>query len=481
MSLQKDRNNVLRDRTGPQSSWPVSLSALKSPPEWFSNTVCVLLGLAAIYLAFLALVAVGRLTLDLLGNDRQAASDAVKSLLPITAAAVGLPLIVWRLVILNHQTRISETKTQIDRETQYTSIFSRSVEQLGQTREIKESREKDGAIETITRTVPNIEVRLGGIHSLARLAEESARDVEKIENTLRSYVRENSWSDRDGITIKPAFRPSLSTFNWAYHYRKGDLGEEANSALQKWVDQSKTASEEQLKWSKPARETRVDVNEAIDVVATAANASRRKSENRFYECLFVGRLFRSEVVAMSLFERCTFVRCRFNVEKSIKLRCAASNLIDCRISGVDSNIQLINCMGVQLAISGAENARLELISSQIYDFTILKSNRLTLSLSHAAVHKGWINPGDGLLFNGDYADIAGCSFREVEFSSASAFKNCAFADVNLFACDLSAVEDISEQVLQQMKADPAVRHPTTMTRPSSWPAFDPEYKDDLSF
>ncbi len=193
-----------------QVAWPINLSNLKSPPQWFATGATIVVSLFAILLLFLAAVAIGRLAFDLLGDDHLRASDAVKSLLPIAAAALGLPLIVWRLVILSQQTRISEIRAQIDRETHYTSIFSKSVEQLGQTREVIETRDAAGALATITRTVPNIEVRLGGIHSLARLAEESKRDASKIENMLLSYVRENSWSNRRG---EAATLPSFARRN----------------------------------------------------------------------------------------------------------------------------------------------------------------------------------------------------------------------------------------------------------------------------
>jgi hypothetical protein len=180
--------------------WPLNFSFLERPPTAFSVPVSVFavsLFIALLLIAFLAIV---WLLADLLSGEQKRAADATKAALPLLAGAIGLPLIVWRLRILDRQTRISEQKTEIDRETHYTSIFSRSIDQLGQTREVKRTINSDEKSFDTTTTVPNIEVRLGGIHSLVRLAEESTRDQEKIENTLLSYVRENSWSDREGTT-----------------------------------------------------------------------------------------------------------------------------------------------------------------------------------------------------------------------------------------------------------------------------------------
>lgn len=67
-------------------------------------------------------------------------------------------------------------------------LFMRAVEMLGQTRE-----EKDG---TASRIVPDLVVRLGGIHALERLAGDSEKDRPAIFEILFAYVRENSsWND----------------------------------------------------------------------------------------------------------------------------------------------------------------------------------------------------------------------------------------------------------------------------------------------
>jgi hypothetical protein len=187
------RGNIPVQRTSdgqaPDAPWSISISILKSPPPWLANmATTVIILLSAIFL-FLATVAVWRLANDLLGNDTQRASEAVKSILPVLAAFIGLPLIIWRLLILDRQTTISETKTLIDRETYYTSIFSKSVELLGLVRESKSVR-PDG--HEVTRSVPNIESRLGALYSLERLLTESIRDQRAIIETLCAYVRENS-------------------------------------------------------------------------------------------------------------------------------------------------------------------------------------------------------------------------------------------------------------------------------------------------
>ncbi len=284
-------NQKAEDCPTQKTSWPVNFSTLKSPPTWFANTVTSVIVLLVFLLLFLATVAVARLAIDLLGNDAQRASEAVKSLLPIAAAVVGLPLIIWRLVILNQQTQISEAKTQIDRETHYTSIFSKSVEQLGQTREVKETRQNEefSGPEIITRTVPNIEVRLGAIHSLTRLAEESIRDQDKIESMLLSYVRENSWIDRSGYTSTRQTIRHPSSWDWQYAFGRDSITDETIREYEDWTKETEKIGAGILSWASRLPETRVDVNEAVDAIPKIRTDHPTENQRRFYECLFVGK------------------------------------------------------------------------------------------------------------------------------------------------------------------------------------------------
>jgi hypothetical protein len=262
-------------------------------------------------LIFIAILAIGWLLADLVSGDQKRASEAVKAALPILAAAIGLPLLVWRLRILDRQTRISEDKARIDRETHYTSIFSRSIDQLGQTREVKSFNPNDESAESIARTAPNIEVRLGGIHSLVRLAEESVRDRGKIGHTLLSYVRENSWSDRNGIAVIPVEKPRNSSWDWSYAYSDGKITEEAEAKLISWEKNNAEQLKQQRSWGAVLKETRVDVNEAIDAIPKVRSEPFKEEKLRFYECLFVGVKFQTAILDLCRFDRCTFVRLFF--------------------------------------------------------------------------------------------------------------------------------------------------------------------------
>src|SRR4051794_11504205 len=73
--------------------------------------------------------------------------------------------------------RATQAKLDIDRESQITNRFTQAVAQLG-------AELKDGK--------PNLEVRLGGIYALERIARDSPRDHWTIMEVLTASVRQNA-------------------------------------------------------------------------------------------------------------------------------------------------------------------------------------------------------------------------------------------------------------------------------------------------
>ena len=116
----------------------------------------------------------------------------------ILTAWVGVFFLVWR-------TRIADKQTRISQESHYTELFTKAVEQLGAVREVQD---KDPE--------PALEIRIGAIYSLERLAKDSERDYGPIIETLAAYIREHC---RDP---KPFDEDDLSR-------------DELNQAQQKWI------------------------------------------------------------------------------------------------------------------------------------------------------------------------------------------------------------------------------------------------------
>lgn len=134
--------------------------------------------------------------------------EAIRNIGLALAAVVGLPFLVWRSIVAQQQVRVAE-------QGQITDRINNAVEGLGavrvrKTHRAKESTGPDNAlsgvgtatlpkgtqsvIETSTEelTEPNIEVRLGAIYSLERIANDSPRDHISVMEILCAYIRENT-------------------------------------------------------------------------------------------------------------------------------------------------------------------------------------------------------------------------------------------------------------------------------------------------
>src|SRR5207248_11751254 len=86
---------------------------------------------------------------------------------------VAAGVIAWRNL------RATQAKLDVDREAQITNRFTQAIGQLG-------AELKDGK--------PDLEVRLGGIYALERIARDSSRDHWTIMEVLTAYVRQNAGS-----------------------------------------------------------------------------------------------------------------------------------------------------------------------------------------------------------------------------------------------------------------------------------------------
>ena len=84
---------------------------------------------------------------------------------------------------------VNERTTTAAEQGLITERFTRAVEQLGAEKTPLKGRSKD---EDDRRTAPNIEVRLGAIYALERIARDSERDHVPVMETLCAYIRENA-------------------------------------------------------------------------------------------------------------------------------------------------------------------------------------------------------------------------------------------------------------------------------------------------
>ncbi|MBJ2151005.1 pentapeptide repeat-containing protein [Paracoccus sp. IB05] len=117
----------------------------------------------------------------------------------LIVAILGSPLVIWA-TMLKHRT------VSFQKEGHMTDRISKAVEQLGAEKTVKADTREDG--KTIERTEPNIEVRVGGLLSLERIAEDSmrfdtGRDHIRVMQIICAYLRQNSPMK----TLKPSQTP----------------------------------------------------------------------------------------------------------------------------------------------------------------------------------------------------------------------------------------------------------------------------------
>jgi uncharacterized protein YjbI with pentapeptide repeats len=423
-----------------------------------------------------SVVAVLRLGWGLVYGSRQEALEAARVFLPLAAAAVGLPLIIWRLVILNRQTRTAEEKTQIDRETHYTSIFSKSVEQLGATREQKEVPDGQGTTEAVSRTVPNIEVRLGGLHSLVRLAEESTRDALKIERMFSSYIRENSWFSRSGSRSQNPPNDSIPHFHQWYHrgLRSKD-SDRADDYLNKWRSDVDNIADSIRSWAEGLTETRVDVAEALSNLASIFSPQSVAPE--IYESLFVEQVFMSNQVGGFKFRRCSFVRCKFYMAGDDFYQLENCLFVGCTFNVGGMRINFYGCKIIDGSISNVSGGNMHVDYSSIINLRGLASFDGATLHAFGSTFKDARLYGEGFLISAKQSSFTDCDFDRAVFTAASSIESSSFVASTVKEADLSAISSFETSALEEMIASPTTLHPGEV-RPTSWPPYDPDYVDD---
>jgi len=156
---------------------------LKTSPEWFVATAYVLGFLVVVGFAGLLLLPTIWHAIKLVNSGNPTGED-LRAILFSVGAMVALPFVVWRIWTSHVSAIASRKQAEIAHIESLTSLFSKAVEQLGQVRSIEHGDKPT--------TEPNIEVRLGAIYSLQRLAQDSQRDFDPILQTLCAYIRQNT-------------------------------------------------------------------------------------------------------------------------------------------------------------------------------------------------------------------------------------------------------------------------------------------------
>ncbi|MGJ4892830.1 pentapeptide repeat-containing protein [Bradyrhizobium sp. HKCCYLRH3099] len=211
--FKKESDEAVSNYSDNDIGWNVvDTKFLLSPPAWFSSGVYIIVLSLILFAGWLFFSSVFELASLLSNSDKKTSSEAAKNILLTIGAAIAAPFVIWRTWIAHQQWRIGERQTTNQIEAIQTGLLVKAIEQLGAVREEKipinsseNSREK---WETKSETVANIEIRVGAIYLLRRLAEDNERDRGPILQTLCTYIRENSqqeavrWARREAARFE---------------------------------------------------------------------------------------------------------------------------------------------------------------------------------------------------------------------------------------------------------------------------------------
>lgn len=154
------------------------------------------------------------------GGKGTSRSEAFRNVGLLVVAFVGLVFGVWRAITAYQQTKTAQKQAHIAEQGHITDRINDAVMGLGSEKIVKElfetqryqkdengwKKDEDGKLMPALRpdgtplidkktqeiTLPNLEVRIGAIYALERIAEDSLRDHIQVMEILCAYIRENA-------------------------------------------------------------------------------------------------------------------------------------------------------------------------------------------------------------------------------------------------------------------------------------------------
>jgi uncharacterized protein YjbI with pentapeptide repeats len=194
------REGKNRRNDGPAQGWDLfKWRWVTEPPVGLTAAVYGILFIIFFFIAVSGIVALWQLLAPIWISASPASSSTgadwgaeLRGRLLIIGALLTTPFLIWRLIVGHWAARIAQ-------ETARNTLFAKAIEQLGATREEKRSLEVKGhrpGFRDETRTVANVEVRLGAIYALEKLARDDLEMHWPIMETLCAYIRENAGPPR---------------------------------------------------------------------------------------------------------------------------------------------------------------------------------------------------------------------------------------------------------------------------------------------
>lgn len=387
--------------------------------------------------------------------------DHMRTNMLVIAAWYGVFFLIWRTILADRQTRSTEmhthaveTQTQINRENHYTDLFTKAVEQLGAT-------SQDGE--------PAIEMRIGAIFALERLAKDSERDYDPIIETFAAYIREHC---RDP---KPFDEDDLSGDELKLAQQKW---EGVLSALKEWDYNGIKFDHARYEWIKPLLcnppADRTDVAAALTVLS-------RREKNRNWTSTgedetqpdFTGANFQGATLW----------------NKSEGLARIGTNLELAHLEGADlreANLEGAKLMGAKLSganliaakFKGANLSDAKLVGANLINSKIVNVNLIGADLTGANLMKADIKKDTMLnIATLKSAKFCGAVFCNVNLTGANfwdanligaVFNETNLSGALLVKADLQDARNLTTEMIENAFGDQNTSLPNSVTRPAHW-------------
>ena len=181
------------DREEKQGFSIARLEQFQNLPKWqlaLFDRIAILFLFLIILIVFGTLIGLLITFLDFGSDEAKITAESFNKILLGIGAVLAVPFLIWRTMIAQDQNKIAQ-------ENIHSTTMAKAIEQLGAMKEEKITHGRvipDGnpPPETVTNSKPNIEVRLGAIYLLEKLAREH-RDLHwPIMEILCAYVRGNA-------------------------------------------------------------------------------------------------------------------------------------------------------------------------------------------------------------------------------------------------------------------------------------------------
>lgn len=421
-------------RKGDAPSNFVEWLGISSKPDWsrarfLGSLLGVILILATVILIFLAVLAAIRI---LLSGSSGATSSAVQPLATsavVIVAVLGTPFVLWRAIVAQRQVDIAEQGHITDR-------ITTAVQGLGAEKTQKIVLEDGSSRET---TLPNLEVRIGSIYALERIARDSPRDHINIMEILCAYIRHNA------PVVLASKQEDESNVVEPRHYKPRDDIQTIVEVLGRRTEQQRKFEGEYVSGSN---------NESYKLNLVGCDLRGVDfSKRNFAGAIFSGSDLSGAFLTHSNFNEARFAGCKLNHANLTHASLQSGMLFKVVAIGVKmTSCDLSYSNMIKSVISESDFSRstlrgVKLHDAELEDVNLAGTDASNASFKHtkmincdmrgaSAVDANWRGAVlSSVIFRG--ADLQGCQFSGTKIDHRTRFFGAKLSGALFFATDIS--------------------------------------------